>query len=145
MLILDEVQTGMGRTGTKFSFMSTGIEPDILTTAKALGNGFPIAAFCTTDRIASVYTKPGASTTGGNPVSATAASAVLDYFDKNNLPEKSRQLGRYLMEKLLPMRREFPFITEIRGKGLMIGIQLGTRSEERRVGKECRSRWSPYH
>lgn len=125
LLILDEVQTGMGRTGTKYAFMSSGIEPDILTTAKALGNGFPIAAFCTTDKIASVYTKPGASTTGGNAVSATSALAVIDYFERNNLPENSARLGKYLIDKLRVISEKYSFISEIRGKGLMIGMEIG--------------------
>ncbi len=85
LLILDEVQTGFHRTGPWFACENWGVAPDIMAVSKALGNGFPIAAFITTDAIAASYTRPGASTMGGNPVSATAALAVIAYHEANDL------------------------------------------------------------
>ncbi len=124
LLIFDEVQTGMGRTGAKYRFKALGVEPDILTTAKALGNGFPIAAFCTTNEIAASYRKPGASTTGGNAVSAAAALAVLAYHEKHNLADRSAELGHYLKAQLEDLSGKYPFIAEVRGAGLMLGMEL---------------------
>lgn len=124
LLIFDEVQTGIGRTGMKYRFKALGVEPDILTTAKALGNGFPIAAFCTTDKIAESYRKPGASTTGGNAVSAAAALAVLEYHEKYKLADRSAREGVYLKSRLEKLSEQFPFIAEVRGEGLMLGMEL---------------------
>jgi 4-aminobutyrate aminotransferase/4-aminobutyrate aminotransferase/(S)-3-amino-2-methylpropionate transaminase len=126
LLILDEIQTGFGRTGKRFAFKHFGIEPDILTVAKALGNGFPISAFSATDEIASAYTKPGASTTGGNAVSATAAIHVIDYHRRHRLEERSAELGAILKARLIGMKDRFPGIREVRGLGLMLGMELGT-------------------
>lgn len=130
LMILDEVQCGMGRTGKKYAFMHSNIEPDIMTTAKALGNGFPIAAFCTTDKIAASYTKPGASTTGGNAMSAIAAVTVLNYHEKHNLHERSAELGEYFISELERLFTDNPYVFEIRGKGLMIGMELKSKSGE---------------
>ncbi len=124
LLIFDEVQTGFGRTGADYRFKALGVEPDILTTAKALGNGFPIAAFCTTTAIAEVYRKPGASTTGGNAVSAAAAMAVIDYHEKHQLSYQAAQLGDYLRQGLEELQEQFAAIAEVRGAGLMLGMEL---------------------
>ncbi|MCB1195412.1 aspartate aminotransferase family protein [bacterium] len=128
LLIFDEVQTGFGRTGEPFYFKHTGIAPDILTCAKALGNGFPIGMFAASDEIAACYTRPGASTTGGNPVSAAAALAVLSYIEKNSLCGKARQLGEYLKSQLKKLQEQYPVISEVRGKGLMIGAELSSEN-----------------
>ena len=101
-----------------------GVVPDVVTMAKALGNGFPIAAFCTTNEIAASYRKPGASTTGGNAVSAAAALAVLAYHEKHNLADRSAELGQYLKAQLEGLSGKYPFITEVRGAGLMLGMEL---------------------
>lgn len=124
LLILDEVQCGFGRTGRRFAFQHLGIEPDILTLAKALGNGFPIAAFCCNAAVAAAYTKPGASTTGGNPVAAAAALAVLEYHETHRLEERAASLGERLRSGLQALAGHRPFVAAIRGRGLMLGLEL---------------------
>ncbi len=122
LLIVDEVQTGYGRTGKMFAIEHYDVVPDIIVTAKALGNGIPISTFSTTDEIAMAYNKPSASTFGGNPVAAQTALSVLKYIEKNNLVERAKELGEYLKQKLLHLSS--PFVREIRGCGLMLGMQI---------------------
>jgi alanine-glyoxylate transaminase/(R)-3-amino-2-methylpropionate-pyruvate transaminase len=125
LLILDEIQTGFGRTGSPFRFQAEDVAPDIICVAKALGNGFPIGAFCTNSRVAASYTRPGASTLGGNPVSATAALQVLDYHLTHRLAERSATLGRRLRQHLaLSLARHPAECSELRGDGLMLGLEL---------------------
>lgn len=124
LLIIDEVQTGYGRTGKMFCIENYDVIPDIIVTAKALGNGIPISTFSTTDEIAESFSKASASTFGGNPVAAQSALSVLEYIDKNNLAQRAGELGRYLKEKLEQLSS--PYIKEIRGCGLMLGMQLQT-------------------
>lgn len=126
LLLADEVQTGYGRTGKMFCIEHYHVHPDILVTAKALGNGIPISTFSTTDEIAQVYNRPSASTFGGNPVAAQTALSVLKYIEKNNLVEKAQVLGKYSKEKLEQISS--PFIQEIRGCGLMLGLQIQSPS-----------------
>ena len=124
LLILDEVQSGVGRTGRWYCYQHNAIKPDILTTAKALGNGVPIGACLAKKEVARLF-KPGlhGSTFGGNPLACRAALAVLDTIEKNNLCAKAAKMGAYLLDalksKLLSDK-----IYEIRGMGLMIGIEL---------------------
>ena len=122
LLIVDEVQTGYGRTGKMFCIEHYDVVPDIIVTAKALGNGIPISTFSTTDEIAKSFNKPSASTFGGNPVAAQTALSVLNYIEKNDLVQKANELGKYLKHKLEQLSS--PFIQEIRGSGLMLGIQI---------------------
>ncbi|GFP74604.1 aspartate aminotransferase family protein [Clostridium fungisolvens] len=122
LLICDEVQTGYGRTGKMFCIEHYGVTPDIIVTAKALGNGIPISTFSTTDEIAKSFNRPSASTFGGNPVAAQTALSVLAYIEKNNLVQKSKELGAYLKQELEKLSS--PFIAEVRGAGLMLGIQI---------------------
>ena len=122
LLICDEVQTGYGRTGKMFCIEHYDVVPDIIVTAKALGNGIPISTFSTTDEIAKSFNRPSASTFGGNPVAAQTAISVLHYIEKNNLVEKSNELGKYLKQKLEQLSN--PLVQEIRGCGLMLGIQI---------------------
>lgn len=122
LLIDDEVQTGYGRTGKMFAIEQYGVVPDIIVTAKALGNGIPISTFSTTDEIAMAYNKPSASTFGGNPVAAQTALSVLDYIEKHDLVSRAKELGEYLKQKLLKLSS--PYIREVRGCGLMLGIQI---------------------
>lgn len=124
LLVVDEVQTGFGRTGKMFAIENWGVVPDIMTVAKALGNGAPIAAFITTDEIAASYTRPGASTLGGNPVSATAGLAVLDYIEEEDLAAKSAELGSYLKEGLVELADKHTLIGDVRGMGLMLAAEL---------------------
>jgi acetylornithine/N-succinyldiaminopimelate aminotransferase len=125
LLIFDEVQTGLGRTGKLFGYQHFGIEPDIFTLAKALGGGFPIGALCAKDFVAQTF-EPGdhGSTFGGNPLACSAALAVMDVILNDGLVENSKKMGNYFMEKLALLAGKYSFIIEIRGKGLMIGIQL---------------------
>lgn len=124
LFICDEVQTGFGRTGTMFAIEQWNVVPHILTVAKALANGVPVGAFTTTPEIASSYTKPGASTLGGNPVTAVAALATLDVHQKYNLKENALRVGTYFKERLVELKAKYPIIGDVRGKGLMLGAEL---------------------
>lgn len=125
LLIADEVQTGFGRTGKAFAIEHYHVVPDILTMAKALGNGVPIGAFAATETVAKSMNKPSASTLGGNPVSATAGLEVLKYMERHQLPERAASLGAYLKEGLLRQKEKHPFIKDVRGLGLMLGAEIG--------------------
>jgi 4-aminobutyrate aminotransferase len=124
LLIVDEVQTGFARTGKMFAIENYNVVPDIMTVAKALGNGMPISAFCTNDEIAKSFTKPSASTLGGNPVSSATAIAVLDYIQKNDLCKKSEELGKLLKDNLTNLKQKHSIIKDVRGIGLMLGAEL---------------------
>ncbi|MBQ2246597.1 MAG: aspartate aminotransferase family protein [Selenomonadales bacterium] len=124
LLIIDEVQTGFCRTGKMFAIENYGISPDIMTMAKALGNGTPISAFIATEKVANTYTKPGASTLGGNPVSSTAALATLDYLIDNKLADNALARGAQLKAGLADLQKKYPIIGDIRGMGLMVGAEL---------------------
>lgn len=128
LLIFDEVQTGMGRTGKFFAFEHFGIRPDIITLAKALGSGFPIGATLATDDVARVFS-PGdhGSTFGGNPLACTAALATLDVIKNEKLVENSAKMGAYLSDaiRLLAASEEsHDYIESIRGKGLLVGVSF---------------------
>lgn len=124
LLIIDEVQTGFARTGKMFAIENFDVEPDIMTVAKALGNGQPISAFIARAEIADTYTKPGASTLGGNPVSSTAGLAVLSYIKKKNLINHAAEMGKILKEGLQRLQEKHPVIGDVRGLGLMVGAEL---------------------
>lgn len=124
LLIVDEVQCGFGRTGKWFAIENWGVEPEIMTMAKALGNGVPIGVFTALPEIADRYTHPGASTLGGNPVSMTAGLATLEVIEKEGLIRNAATLGSYLREKLLELKDKHPLIGDIRGIGLMQGAEL---------------------
>lgn len=125
LLIADEVQTGFGRTGREFAMDHWEMAPDILTGGKALGGGTPIGFFSTTDEIAASYTRPGASTFGGNPVTAVAGQVVLRVLRRDGLVRRSEELGLRLRDMLLSLAGRFEFIQEVRGLGLMVGMVLG--------------------
>lgn len=124
LLISDEIQSGFGRTGKMFAIDHWSVTPDIMTVAKSLGNGIPIAAFITNNEIASSYTRPGASTFGGNPVAAVTAIAVLDEINKRQLVAKAAEHGKYLNAKLWELKDKHPMIGDVRGLGLFQGAEL---------------------
>ena len=124
LLIADEVQTGFARTGKMFAIENFDVVPDIMSVAKALGNGTPISAFISTAKIADTYTKPGASTLGGNPVSSTAGLAVLEYIEEHHLMENAQARGQQLYDGLVELQKMHPIIGDIRGIGLMRGAEF---------------------
>lgn len=127
LLILDEIQTGIGRTGTLFAYEHSGIEPDIITLAKGLGGGAPIGALLAKESVAASF-QPGShgSTFGGNPLVCAAAQAVLEtLLEDSFILDNCKQTGKYFMESLEKLQKDFPeTIIEVRGKGLMIGLEL---------------------
>lgn len=125
LLIFDEVQCGLGRTGKMFGYEHFGVEPDIFTLAKALGGGFPIGALCAKEPCASTF-EPGdhGSTFGGNPLACSVGYAVLSTIIHDKLCDHSAAMGQYLMEKLNVLKEKYTFIEDVRGKGLMVGVQL---------------------
>jgi 4-aminobutyrate aminotransferase/(S)-3-amino-2-methylpropionate transaminase len=130
LLIADEVQSGFGRTGKWFAIENWDVEPEVMTMAKALGNGVPIGVFTTLPEIADHYTRPGASTLGGNPVSMTAGLATLDVIEKEGLIQNAATQGAYLREKLLELQDKHPLIGDVRGIGLMQGAELVKEGKE---------------
>lgn len=126
LLIFDEVQTGMGRTGHLFASQLYGVYPDIFTSAKALGGGIPIGAVCATEEVASGF-EPGdhGTTFGGNPFATAAALTVFDIFEKEKLVENANKMGEFFKENLLKLQEKFPEqIVDVRCAGLLIGIEL---------------------
>jgi acetylornithine/N-succinyldiaminopimelate aminotransferase len=126
LLIFDEVQTGVGRTGKLFGYENFGIEPDIFTLAKALGGGIPIGAVCAKESVAKAFT-PGdhGSTFGGNPLACTAGLAVMKIMKEEKLPENAAKIGKYIKAELESLGSyTYPIISEVRAVGLMIGIEL---------------------
>lgn len=125
LLILDEVQTGFGRTGEMFAYQNYGIKPDIMVVAKSLGGGMPIGAIISTDDISSAF-NPGdhGSTFGGNAASCAAGCAVIDYILKNGLIDKSREMGKYFLNKLKGIKKKYTIIKDVRGIGLMLAMEF---------------------
>ncbi len=125
LFIADEVQSGFGRTGKLFAIEHYGVEPDLMCLAKGIADGFPISAFITTVEIAEAFT-PGVhlSTFGGNPVSCAAAIANIEVMVDDRLPEHAEAQGRIIMGSLLEVSEKCTLIGDVRGKGLMIGIEL---------------------
>ena len=125
LFIADEVQSGFGRTGKMFAIEHYGVDPDILVTAKGIADGFPLSAFTTRAEIAAAY-KPGdhLSTFGGNPVSCAASLANIEFMLEENLAAKATETGEYAMKKLRELQKQYPLIGEVRGLGLMIGVEL---------------------
>lgn len=124
LLILDEIQCGMGRTGEMFAWQGYGVKPDIMTSAKALGCGVPVGAFLMTERIAEKSLKPGdhGTTYGGNPFVGAAVSTVLDIFEELNLPAHVKEISAYLEEKLDALVDKYDCLTQRRGVGLIQGV-----------------------
>jgi acetylornithine/N-succinyldiaminopimelate aminotransferase len=125
LLIIDEIQTGMGRTGTFFTYQAENVKPDIVTLAKGLANGIPIGATIAKNRIANVFVKGDhGSTFGGNSFATAAANATIDYILKNRLIENVKEVGGYFIGELNKLKNRYTFIKDIRGKGLMVGVEL---------------------
>jgi acetylornithine/succinyldiaminopimelate/putrescine aminotransferase len=125
LLIFDEVQTGMGRTGKLFGYEHFGVKPDIMTLAKALGGGLPLGAMLAREEVIDSF-MPGshASTFGGNPVSCAAGLAVTAALIKDGVLKNCVQMGKYFVKGLEALKKRFSFMREIRGKGLLIGVEL---------------------
>ena len=124
LLILDEIQCGMGRTGAMFAFQGYDVVPDIMTSAKALGCGVPVGAFLMTEKVAEKSLEPGdhGTTYGGNPFVGAAVSAVFDIYEEKNLLFHVKEISEYLEEKLDKLVKNYDFVTARRGKGLMQGL-----------------------
>jgi len=136
VLILDEVQTGMGRAGKMFAYQHYGMVPDIMTLAKSLGGGLPIGVAVAREKFQDVLT-PGthASTFGGSPIVCAAALAVFDAIEKEHLIQNANKMGKYIKAKLEGLKKKYQFIKEIRQLALIIGVELGIKGED--VYKEC--------
>jgi acetylornithine/N-succinyldiaminopimelate aminotransferase len=125
LLIFDEVQTGFGRCGTMFASQISGVNPDITTVAKGIAGGFPMGAILANNNVATGF-NPGdhGSTFGGNPLSCAAAIASINTIINENLVENSKTLGKYFKNKLISLQDKYDFIVDVRGHGLMIGVEL---------------------
>jgi len=125
LLIFDEIQCGMGRTGSLFAYQGYGVVPDIITIAKALGGGFPVGALLAKEEVASSF-DPGdhGTTFGGNPLATAAAYASVSTLIEEELPKKALEIGAYLMEKIRKRARDSHHVVEVRGRGLMVGVVL---------------------
>jgi predicted acetylornithine/succinylornithine family transaminase len=139
LLIVDEVQVGMGRTGKLFAYEHSGIKPDIMTLAKALGNGFPIGAMLATDKIAKAFV-PGnhASTFGGNPLATAAANATVKIMLQEGILEHCQKMGDYFLLQLKKLQQKHKIIQGVRGTGLMLAAQLNIESGD--IVNECLQR-----
>ena len=126
LLILDEIQCGMGRTGSMFAWQDYGVRPDIMCMAKAIGNGVPVGAFAMTEEVAEYSLKPGdhGTTYGGNPFACAAVDKVLDIFEKDHIVEHVKEVTPYLEEKLDGLVEKYDGVLKRRGKGLMQGLVL---------------------
>lgn len=125
LLILDEIQCGMGRTGEMFAWQHYGVKPDVMTVAKALGNGVPIGAFLACGKAATAMVPGDHGTTyGGNPLVTAAAGAVLDIFEKRQITDHVKEVGAYLYEKLEELTEKYDIICSHRGRGLIQGLEF---------------------
>ena len=126
LMICDEIQCGMGRTGSMFAWQEYGVRPDILTMAKAIGNGIPVGAFAVTEKVAQNSMKPGdhGSTYGGNPLACMAVKKVIELYEKNQIVEHVNKVSAYLTQRLAELTEKYDCIVERRGKGLIQGIVL---------------------
>jgi predicted acetylornithine/succinylornithine family transaminase len=130
LIILDEVQTGMGRTGKLFGYEHYGMEPDVVSLAKALGGGFPVGAIIAKEGAASAF-EPGAhaSTFGGNALACSAIVATINTLIGEGIVANCDKMGKLLVEGLLALKRKFPFMVDVRGMGLLLGIELSIPGE----------------
>jgi len=130
LFIADEVQTGVGRTGNHwFGITNWGVQPDFISMAKGLANGLPIGAYITTPAIAQAGAKQQINTFGGNPVSSATALAVLETIEEEKLMQNAKVVGDYLMEGLKDLQKKYPIMADVRGKGLMVGVELADKDK----------------
>jgi len=139
LLILDEIQTGIGRIGTLFGYEQYGIEPDVISLSKGLGGGVPIGAFLAKERVSVFGLGDHGSTFGGNPLACAAGYATMKYVIDNDIPGKARQTGAHLMSGLELLKDKFDFIADVRGRGLLIAVQFD-RDLSPRVSADCLER-----
>ncbi len=139
LLILDEIQCGMGRTGSMFAWQQYGVTPDIMTTAKALGGGVPVGAFVLNDKVASASLVPGdhGTTYGGNPFACAAVSKMFDLFESGKVLEHVNEIAPYFEKKLEELMEKYDCITARRGKGLMQGLVIGNGIKVGDITKEA--------
>jgi len=136
LLILDEVQTGMGRTGTLFDYQQIGIEPDVMTLAKGLGGGVPIGAFLAKEKASALTAGEHGTTFGGNPLATAVGYAVLKYILEHDVPGNVAKIGSYFVAGLRDLQKKHHCIVDVRGKGLLIGVQFDSDISDR-VVSEC--------
>ena len=131
LLILDEIQCGMGRTGSMFAFQQYGVKPDILTVAKALGCGVPVGAFAATEEVAKALVPGDHGTTyGGNPLACAAATKVFELFEKQHVLDNVKEVSAYFEEKLDELVETIDVVVERRGMGLMQGLELSVNPKD---------------
>ncbi len=139
LLIFDEIQTGLGRTGKSFAWQHFGIKPQIMTLAKALGSGVPLGAMLATEEVAAAFTPGDHSTTiGGGGLAYTVALEVLKVMEEEKLPERTAQLGQELLKTFHAWQKELPIIREVRGLGLLLALELTIPS--RPIAEQCLER-----
>ncbi len=131
LLILDEIQTGIGRLGTLFAYEQYGIEPDIMTLAKGLGSGVPIGAFMAKDKVCVFAPGEHGSTFGGNPLTCAAACATVSFIIENDITANVRKVGQYFAGSLKDLQKKYPFINDVRGRGLLLAIEF-----DREIGQD---------
>lgn len=137
VLIFDEVQTGIGRTGKLFAYENFDVEPDVICLAKGLGNGIPIGAMMARANFADVLVAGNhASTFGGNPIATACANVVLDELLNKNILDNVNEVGEYLKNRLQDLQKKYDFITDIRGKGLMLGVECSV--DIQKILEDCR-------
>jgi len=133
LFILDEVQTGIARTGTLFAYEQYGVEPDIMTLAKGLGSGVPIGAFLAKEDVSVFSPGEHGSTFGGNPLVCAAACAVVRYIVGHNIPAQVKRVGDYFLTQLKSLQQQFDFLKHIRGRGLLIAVEFNQDIAEKLV------------
>ena len=131
LFVLDEVQTGIGRTGTLFAYEQYNVEPDIMTLAKGLGSGVPIAALLAKESVSLFAPGEHGSTFGGNPLVCAAAHANLKYIIDTDMPEKVKQVGKYFTTRLERLKQQFDFVTAVRGRGLLMALEFDSEIAEK--------------
>jgi len=138
LLLVDEVQTGIARTGKMFAIEHYGVEPDIMVVAKGIANGFPLSAFIAPEEIADTF-QPGEhlSTFGGNPVCCAASLATIDFLEKEGIADKVIQKEKLLKERLGSLKDKYNIVGDVRGKGLMIGVELVKDSAKTPAAEEA--------